>query len=296
MDPFQTTPKQNRTGAVAMVIAAIALGLVLYSSIGNKPHAENVTSTISSVPSILKKISDKGVIDAGYGVYPPYTIEDPNTKAVTGFSIDLIERIAADLKVKVVWHRVNWNTFIPDIKRGEYDILVDPILMTIPRCREFAFTDPYDYFADGVVVVRKSETRFTSFDDLNQAGIKIAVGKGFASETVARGRLPKVEVIPVQMSTDMQQLFNEVASGRVDATLSEGPSAERYIKEHPDVVKSINLESPAAMIPGAFALRFDDAEGARAFSVCLSFLRSTGEVDALRKKWGLPKLKTNQGS
>jgi hypothetical protein len=53
------------------------------------------------------------------------------------------------------------------------------------------------------------------------------------------------------------------------------------------VVKSINADNPAAMIPGAFALRPDDARGARAFSVCLDFLRSTGEIEALRKKWGL---------
>ncbi|MGO8696131.1 MAG: substrate-binding periplasmic protein [Limisphaerales bacterium] len=161
------------------------------------------------------------------------------------------------------------------------------------RSTEFCFTDPYDYFADGVVVLRKADDRFKSFDDLNKAGVKIAVGKGFASETVARGRLPNAEIIPVQMGTDMLQLFNEVAAGRVDATLSEGPSAQRYIKEHPDVVKSINLDNPAAWIPGAFALRPDDPEGARVFSVSLAFLRATGETDALRKKWGLP---LNDGS
>jgi len=224
---------------------------------------------------------------AGYGVYPPYTMEDPNTKAVSGFSVDLVERIAKELGMTVTWHRVSWNTFIPDIRRGDYDLIADPILMTIPRSTEFAFTVPYDYFADGVVVVRKAETRIKAFEDLNSPEMRVALGKGFASETIARSQLPRAKLIPIQMGTDMQQLFNEVTSGRADASLSEGPSALRFIREHPNLVKSINIDNPAALIPGAFALRPDDSEGARVFSVCLEFLRSTGEIRALRKKWGL---------
>lgn len=287
MDPFLPTKPNNHLGAAGLTFGVLALILSIFSIYTHR-WSRQTSPNAPPVPSILARMEQNGRIDAGYGVYPPYTIEDPNTKNVTGFSVDLIERIAQDLNVKVVWHRVNWNTFIPDIKRGEFDIIADPILMTIPRCQEFAFTEPYDYFSDGVIVLKKNEDRFTDFGDLNQSGIRIAVGKGFASETVARGRLPKAEIIPVQMGTDMQQLFNEVASGRVDATLSEGPSAQRYIDEHPDLVKSINMENPAAWLPGAFALRFDDPDGARAFSVCLSYLRSTGEIEALRKKWGLP--------
>jgi ABC-type amino acid transport substrate-binding protein len=89
---------------------------------------------------LLERIEKTGEIHAGYGVYPPYTQEDPNTGKVSGLSVDLIEQIARDLNCKVVWHRLNWNTMSADLKRGTYDMIADPIFETIPRAREFAFT------------------------------------------------------------------------------------------------------------------------------------------------------------
>src|SRR5207249_269036 len=84
---------------------------------------------------LLERIEKTGELHAGYGVYPPYTQEDPNTKKVSGFSVDLIEQIAKELKCKVAWHRLNWNTMSADLKRGEYDLIADPIFQTIPRAR-----------------------------------------------------------------------------------------------------------------------------------------------------------------
>ncbi len=282
----QSNSPSSKIATILAIVAIIISVIAIYRS-GNKvtptPKGESLT--------LLGRIDKSGELHAGYGVYPPYTQEDPNTKEVTGFSVEIIEQIAKELNCKVVWHRLNWNTMSADLKRGEYDVIADPIFQTIPRAREFAFTEPYAYFADGIAVVRKDETRFKDFDSLDEPGITIAVGQGWASETLVKTRFTKAKINSVQTATDLLQVFNEVVSGRADVAVADGADAQRFVEEHPDTVKALWLDNPPAAMPAGFALRFTDKEGAEFLTVCLRNLESTGILEALARKYQVPTFK-----
>src|SRR5579863_8849663 len=124
-------PQHSRSSTLIVCVAL--LSLILSVTALFRSGARSEISGRSSAPGLLARIEAKGQIDAGYGVYPPYTQEDPNTKQVSGFSVDLIEQIGAQLKCKVVWHRLNWDTMSADLKLGEFDVIADPIFQTIPR-------------------------------------------------------------------------------------------------------------------------------------------------------------------
>jgi ABC-type amino acid transport substrate-binding protein len=238
----------------------------------------------------LERIERTAEIHAGYGVYPPYTKEDPTTCKVSGFSVDIIEQIAKELHCKVVWHRLNWNTMSADLKRGEYDVIADPIFQTIPRAREFAFTEPYAYFADGIAVVRTDEARFTDFSSLDQPGVTIAVGQGWASENLLKVRFSKAKINTVQTASDLLQVFNEVLSGRADVVVADGADVRRFLKEHPKSAKALWLDNPPAYMPAGFALKPTDKDGASFLTVCLRNMRSTGAISALERKYEVPSL------
>ncbi len=264
--------------AVLLGIVALVVALMAWQSKSASPSGNRE-------PGLLARIDATGELHAGYGVYPPYTMENPNTKAVSGFSVEVIEQIGKELKCKVVWHRLNWNTMSADLKRGEYDVIADPIFQTIPRAREFAFTSPYAFFGDGIAVVRKDDARFTTFESLDREGITIAVGQGWASETLVKTSFTKPTIVSVQTSTDLLQLFNEVVAGRADVAVADAADAKRFVDEHPDSVKALWVENPPAAMPAGFALRPDDQNGAAFLTVCLRNLRSTGVLDALARKY-----------
>ena len=177
-----------------------------------------------------------------------------------------------------------------DLKRAEYDVIADPIFQTIPRAREFSFTEPYAYFADGIAVVLKNDNRFQNFMDLDRSDITITVGQGWASETLVKNRFTKPNIVSVQTASDLLQVFNEVIAGRADVAVADGADAERFVKEHSKEVKALWLDTPPAAMPAGFALRPTDDEGARFLTVCLRNLKTTGVLDGLAKKYNVTTL------
>jgi len=283
------TGRQNNSVALlGIAIATIAIVLSLFVLFRSRNDTTTTTDNTPPVLGLLERIDKKGELHAGYGVYPPYTIEDPNTKQVSGYSVDVIEQVASELKCKVVWHRLNWNTMNADLQRGDFDIIADPIFITIPRAREFSFTEPYAYFAEGIAVVRINDSRFGKFDDLDQPNLRIAVGQGWASETFVKNRLTKASIVAVQTNTDLLQVFNEVVAGRADVAVADGADAERFVKEHSTTVKALFMDNPPAFMPAAFALRVSDTKGTKFISDSLRNLRTTGILDAYAKKYQLP--------
>lgn len=269
---------------IALGIAIVAL---VVSGIGIIRQPGSANGPASPMGGLLDRIEATGELHAAYGVYPPYTMEDPNTHEVSGFCIDVINEIGKQLKCKVVWHRMNWNTMSADLQRGEYDVIADAIFQTIPRAREFAFTEPYAYFGDGIAVVPKSESRFTDFESLDQPDVTIAVGQGWASETLLRARFSRAKILPIQTGTDLLQVFNEVLAGRVGVAVGDAADAKRFVDEHAEAVKALWLDDPPVATPAGFALRFQDKEGSAFLNVCLRNLRSTGTLDALAKKYAI---------
>lgn len=279
--------KSNNLALAGIVIAVVAL-LVAVGSFFRQGKVADARDGDGKVPGLIERIDKTGELHAGYGVYPPYTMEDPNTKQVSGYSVDIIEQIGKELKCKVVWHRLNWNTMSADLQRGEYDVVADPIFQTIPRAREFSFTQPYAYFADGIAVVRANETRFKDFASLDQKGVTIAVGQGWASETLVRSRFSKANIVSVQTSTDLLQVFNEVTAGRADVAVADGADAERFVKEHPGSVKALFLDNPPAYMPAGFALRLSDTRGAEFLTASIRNLEATGVLEGFGQKYQLP--------
>jgi len=71
--------------AVCLVIIVCVCVGGFSSCSGGGQHDQAATQR---VPGLVDRLLSTGVINAGYGVYPPYTEEDPNTKKVSGFSIE----------------------------------------------------------------------------------------------------------------------------------------------------------------------------------------------------------------
>jgi ABC-type amino acid transport substrate-binding protein len=278
----------EKASGLAWLVAAVSLTLAGLMFVGTRGTGAN-TAPAATTPGLIESIDKTGTIRAGYGVFPPFSQEDPHTGQVTGVSIDIINEIARQLRVKVEWKRFNWNTMAADLKRGEYDILADVIFQTPERGREFAFTEPFAYFAIGIGVVKSSDTRFSRFDQIDDPAITVAVGQGFAEETFVKARAPHCKLLSIPSSQDTAAPINAVVTGRADIAIVNAEDAKRFLAANPTHLKVLWTDPPPAYVPAGFALRLDDLKGAGFIDVALRNLRSTGVLTTIGVRYGTQK-------
>lgn len=266
---------RNRLGIFALVVAVLALVLAAYGVF--RPSSPRPSaSPASSESPLLGRLDRTNVIRAGYGVYPPYTQEDPKTGKVSGVSVDIVEELAREIGAKVEWRRLNWNTMAADLKRGEFDVVADPIFQTPQRARELTFTEPYSYFPIGIGIVRRGDRRFASFDAINTASVTAAVGQGTGEEALVKARAPKAKLLSVPIGQDSAAPINSVLTGRADIAISNIEDAKRFTGAHAGQLDMLWADTPPAYAPAGFALRFGDTAGAQFLNVAIRNMKGSG--------------------
>jgi hypothetical protein len=92
-------------------------------------------------------------------VVPPFVMERGD--ALTGFSIDLWEEIAARLKVKTAYEKApNISVGLEALRSKKSDIGVSAILMTVERDKEFDFSFPIMEAGQQVMVLIPARVDF----------------------------------------------------------------------------------------------------------------------------------------
>jgi ABC-type amino acid transport substrate-binding protein len=195
--------------------------------------------------------------------------------------------MTSQLKITVRWKKFNWSTMSADMKRGEIDLVADPIFGTIPRAREFTFSEPFAFVPTGIGLIKKGGKRLASFFDLNDPSIKVAVGLGLAEETLLRARAPKADIIAVPVSTDTNAAANLVVAGRADVAIATLSDAKRFLAANSGRLEGLWMDNPPAHMPAGFIVRYGDVFGADFLTVAVRNLRYTGTISSLAKRYNI---------
>lgn len=275
-----TRPKQKMSAiAVIALIVAIA-GLFLPVSRERPPAAG------SPEASTLHQIMTTQTLRVGYEGYPPYTIKDPSTGKLSGFSVDLAEYLAREAGWKLVWVQTSPDTKIPDLQAGRFDVMTEPIFRTIPRATRVTFSRPYAYFGDAVGIVRKGEKRFKVVDDLNKAGVTIVVRQGYTDQTFATDNLPAASIRALKVN-DASQLFLEVITGKADVALSDLEQAKSFVTKHQAEVELRFADPAPSYIPAGLMIRQGDFTFYNFLNTSLEYMEANSVLARLNKKYGL---------
>lgn len=108
----------------------------------------------SHTASTLERIKQRGELlwgsDAEGGA--PYVFPDPtNPSRLIGFEVDLAEAIARELGVKARQSQNAWDSLIPALERGDFDLAMNGIEITPQRESRVLFSLPLRRrFTEGV--------------------------------------------------------------------------------------------------------------------------------------------------
>ena len=183
-------------------------------------------SSLAAEPQgVLKKIKSTGTIALGYSESAvPFSFVG-NDNRPQGYTVDLCKRVAdgiqqrlglAELNIK--WVKVDVNTRIPAVVKGQVDIECGSTTHTLTRQESVDFSSMI--FVDGGSYITKARSKIATLKDL--AGRKVSVIPGTTTEKVLKTALDqaevKAEIIPVRTHAEGYSALRE---DRIDAYASD---------------------------------------------------------------------------
>jgi len=254
-------------GARALLLALAAL--LILGGCGTTSH-----------PTSLQRIKQAGVLRWGADVVGgvPYVYEDPEHPGqYIGFEMDIARGVAEALGTKLQLVVKAWDTLIPELQRGSFDMAMNGIEDTPDRARIVTFSEPY-YIYSQQLTVRRSTKGITTLADLK--GKHVATLSGTAAEDILRSTSG---VIPV-VNPEIIYSYRDLEAGKVDAVLLDKPIAVAYGATNPkleNVGESFN--------EGRYVIVFrtEDSALRDAVNDALEQMKRSGRLKAIYEKYGL---------
>ena len=260
--------------SLAATIVGACVGL---SGCGDKSSADTTPAATSSSQDLLDQIRAKGtIVIATEGTWSPWTFHDEKGN-LTGYDIELGRLIAKHLGVKPQFVEGKWDGLLAGISSGRYDIMINGVDITPEREKAFSFTEPYAYNKT-VVVTRTSDTAIQSMQDLKGKVTANTISSTYAE--VAERYGAKVTGVD-----DLNQTFELLLSGRIDATLNAEVVFYDYKRVHPTAevkIAAVSDEMTSVGIP----LKKEGTEKLRQeINKALAELHQSGELSKLSQQF-----------
>ncbi len=209
--------------------------------------------------------------------FPPFeSVEDGE---IVGFDIDLVKEIAKLKGFEVEFRDVSFDSLIPGLASGSFDIVAAGMTATEERKKVVAFSDPYYSANQSVLVHEDSDADLTVlFGDSD-----IGVQTGTTGDTWVRERLMEKDIMTGDIRNYDSYVFaiKDLANKNIDAAVLDKPVAETYSKNNP-------VEIVAELITGeeyGIAVSKGNTELLKDINEGLEELRENGTMDELIEKY-----------
>ena len=213
--------------------------------------------------------------------FPPFESLNSNGE-VEGIEIEIMELICADLGVELVIKQMDFDSVLPSVQAGKFDVGVSGISVTPEREKNVLFTTPYCLAAQAIVVT--SDSAIKSKADLT--GKSVSVQTGTTAEEFCMGNNYTVKAFAA--NSDAQAALT---TGKVDAWVIDDLTAAEmvaaYNKEHADAPLVI-LDEAMTTEPYAFAFAMGSDDLVAAINKTLNKLLSDGTIAAIFKEYNAP--------
>ncbi len=227
---------------------------------------------------LLETIQARGkIIVAMEGTWAPWTYHENNGELV-GYDVEVAKAIAAKLGVEVEFVEGKWDGLLAGLSAGRYDIMVNGVDITPERLEAYDFSEPYAYNRTAVIVKGDNDS-IKTLEDLKGKTTANTISSTYAQLAEKYG----AKVTGVD---DLNQTFELLLNGRIDATLNAEVSFYDYMKAHPDANVKIAVLTEEATHVGIPMRKGEETAALReAINKALQELHADGTISALSLKY-----------
>lgn len=264
--------------------AALAVGLTACGSTADTTAAESTADTAGTETTetaggdLLSEIQAKGTITVAMeGTWAPWTYHDEDDNLV-GYDVEVATKIAEKLGVEPQFIEGEWDGLLAGLDAGRYDIMVNGVDITPERAEKYDFSTPYAFNRTAVITTKDNDS-INTLEDLNGKNTANTISSTYAQLAEQYG----ANVTGVD---DLNQTFELLLSGRIDATLNAEMTYYDYMKEHPDANAKIAVLTDDANEVAIPMRKGDETATLRtAIDAAIDELRADGTLKELSEKY-----------
>lgn len=205
------------------------------------------------------------------GAYPPYNFVN-DAGEIDGFEREVGDRLCEIAELDCTWVKNDWDTIIPNLVSGNYDVIIAGMSITDERDEIIDFTQ--DYFPpDPSLYMALAGTKDDAVDGVVAAQVS-TLQASYVAESAAT---------LVEFATP-DETIAAVKNGEADAVLADDGFLRKYVDESNGEL--IFLAPTVALGGGVgLGLRESDTELRDKLNAGIDEMKKDGSLNALIAKW-----------
>jgi polar amino acid transport system substrate-binding protein len=222
-------------GAPALVIAALAgCGSSSSSSSTTASTATSAAANPAVVAQVPAAIKSKGTLTvAADATYAPNEFVAPDGHTVIGMDADLMKALGAQMGLNVKMVNATFDTIIPGLAAGKYDVGASSFTDTKEREKTVDFVD---YFEAGTSFFAKSSANPGVETLADLCGKTVSVEKGTTQQEESTAQSAKCtkagkKAVTVLTYPDQNGANLAISSGRAELGMADSPVADYQVKQ-----------------------------------------------------------------
>lgn len=237
----------------------------------------------ASAQSILNDVLSSGVLKVGTtGDWNPMSMKDVATNSYTGYDIDVMTALAADLGVAVEFVPTDWKTLVAGVTAGTYHI-TGSASISPARAKAAGYSNSYFSLATVPLINKKDAEMFKDWADLDKPEVTVAATLGTTQEKQVKEFFPNAKYSIVEAPA---RDFQEVLSGRATAHITSNVEANKLIAQYPELM-IVPVSAPRAKTPVAMLMPQGDQVWINYINTWITLKQDAGLFDELAVKWQL---------
>jgi polar amino acid transport system substrate-binding protein len=287
------TSRKPRWARVFTLLAVLALA-VFVAGCGDSDKKDDsatssdtasITGTFNQAAAdkVPQEIRDRGSITVALdATYAPNEFIDEDGKTIIGTDADLADAIGTTLGLKVEKKNATFDSIIPGLEAGKYDIALSSFTDTKEREKT---VDMVTYFnvQTAFYTTAKNPTEVEMLEDL--CGKTVAVQKGTTQQDDVEAQGKKCdEPIDLKIFTKQTDVDLALTSGKAQVALADKPVVVYAIQESDGQLKATGKDYGAAPYGIAVSKKSGMTEAVHA---AVTELMANETYAAILKKWNL---------
>jgi polar amino acid transport system substrate-binding protein len=293
--------RKTQLRLVATTIVILVFGLVAAAcSSGNNNASSEAQSSPTSTPTVSSKaipqvealvpanIKSKGTLTvAADATYAPNEFIAPDGHTVIGMDADLAKALGQTMGLKVNMVNATFDTIIPGLASGKYDLGMSSFTDTKEREKTVDFVT---YFNAGTsFYIKSGGPNIGSLADL--CGHTVAAEKGTTQQADAEAQSTKCKnagkpPVTVQVFNDQNQVNLALSSGRAQVAMADSPVVEYQVKKSGGTFKIVG--SPISYGAAPYGIAIPKNSGmTKAVLGGVMALMANGTYKQILTKWGV---------